>query len=123
VYLRSGTGYALTEFSASNGGYSVYGGKRYLPARADAWDGVIRNSAHSWTSSFTVERIQERWPEVGELSGIRVLSRDGHGAWGGRILSLELQGTEGSLTVSGRAFASVLRLRSAWWRKVQIPEL
>jgi len=118
-HLRYGSGYALTEFSAANGGHSVYGNKSYLPARADAWDGVIRNSAHSWTTSFTAARIQQRWPAVGELRSIVVRSRDGRGEWGGRIRSLELVGTKSSVTVSGQVFASAMGLRSTWWRPVK----
>jgi len=115
-HLRYRSGYALTEFSAGNGGYSVYGNMAYLPARADIWDGVVRNGGHSWTATLTRAKIQRRWPEVGELRAIRVLSRDGHGAWGGRTVSLELIGTKSRVTVPGQAFASAMGLRSRWWR-------
>jgi stage II sporulation protein D len=115
-YLRYRSDVALTEFSAANGGHSVFGNKPYLPARADAWDGIVRNSGHAWTKSFTAARIQQRWPSVGELRSIRVLSRDGRGEWGGRVLSLQLIGTKSSLSVPGQAFASAMGLRSTWWR-------
>lgn len=47
-----------------------------------------------------------------------MLSRDGHGDWGGRVTSLRLVGTDRdrSVTVSGDAFRTALGLKSTYIR-------
>ena len=42
------------------------------------------------------------------------LDRDGNGQWGGRVLSVRLAGTRGTVTVSGDALRFGLGLKSPW---------
>lgn len=107
---------ALTEFSASNGGYSTDGRKPYLPVRADEWDGAVENSAHEWTATLKTTTVAEKWPAAGEVTALQVTSRDGKGAWGGRVLRVSIVGATSTVTVSGRAFASAMNLKHIWWR-------
>lgn len=100
---------AFTEFTASNGGWTVAGDAPYLLAQEDAWD------HDTWGPvTFTDAEIEGHWPEIGDLESIEITSRDGHGAWGGRVLSVTLAGAAGSKTLTGSAFYGALGLQSSW---------
>ena len=117
---------AFTQFSSSNGGYSVSGGYPYLVAKPDPWDGAVANPMHTWTATLPVATLEARYPAVGTLLRLRVTSRDGNGQWGGRINTVVLEGTRNgsptSVTTTGdsiyfaRPFGSYADgLRSTWW--------
>jgi hypothetical protein len=46
-----------------------------------------------------------------------VLQRDGHGTWNGRVLSIRVKGSNGTVTVTGEGFRLDLSLRSSWFRQ------
>ena len=117
---------AFTQFSSSNGGFSVSGGYPYLVAKADPWDGAVANPMHTWTATLPVATLEARYPALGTLLRLRVTSRDGNGQWGGRINTVVLEGTKAgratSVTTTGdslyfaRPFGSYADgLRSTWW--------
>ena len=106
---------AFTEFGSSNGGWSADGGKPYLVAQADPYDGVIPNSANSWTNTIPVASIEATWPSIGSYRQLRIISRDGNGQWGGRVLQAALDGSAGSVTVTGATIRSAFGLRSEWF--------
>jgi len=106
---------AFTEFGSSNGGWSASGGKPYLVAQADPYDGVIPNGASSWTNSIPVASIEAKWPSIGSYRQLRIISRDGNGQWGGRVLQAAVDGSAGSVTVTGAMIRSALGLRSEWF--------
>ena len=82
----------FAEFSASNGGFSVDGGKPYLPAKRDRFEGTSRDY-YGWT--VTVNKIElEEFYEFEDLTVIQVSERDGNGPRGGRVTEL-LMTTEG----------------------------
>ena len=114
--LMYGGSPAFTQFSASNGGYMVAGGQPYLVTKADPYDGAIPNSANSWTKDIPLTTIERTWPSIGSFQRMRVLLRDTHGTWGGRILSLALDGSKGSVTMSGTSFQWALGMRSEWFK-------
>ena len=100
---------AFTEFTASNGGWTVAGDAEYLVAKHDPWD------HDTWGPvTFTDAEIEGHWPEVGDLESIEITSRDGNGAWGGRVLSITLTGAAGAETLTGSEFYGKLGLQSAW---------
>ncbi|EWT07529.1 alpha integrin [Intrasporangium chromatireducens Q5-1] len=107
---------AFTQFSASNGGYSVAGSLPYLVAKADPYDGRIPNTSNTWSTSIAISGIEQAYPAIGKFRAMRILSRDGRGDQGGRILQLALDGTSGSVQVTGPQFASRFGLRQAWFR-------
>lgn len=86
----------------------------YLPAQEDPYDGWSGNPVHSWSVKLTDGSLERAWPAVGDLRRITVVQRDGHGDWGGRVVSITLRGTGGRVSVSGDTFRSVLGLRSTW---------
>ncbi|MDF1602959.1 SpoIID/LytB domain-containing protein [Nocardioides sp. YIM 152315] len=105
---------AFTQFGSSSGGWTAAGSVPYLAAREDPYDGWAGNPVHDWTLVVTDTRLEQAWPEIGDLGRIEVTSRDGNGAWGGRVGSITLTGTGGQVTVSGDTFRSALGLRSTW---------
>jgi stage II sporulation protein D len=108
-----------TPSGAANGGWSAAGTKPYLVAQADPYDRVIPNGASSWTSSVPVASIEAKWPSIGSYRQLRVLSRDGNGEWGGRVLQAAVDGSAGSVTVTGATIRSALGLRSRMVRPHQ----
>jgi stage II sporulation protein D len=107
-------GPAFTQFGSSNGGWSAAGSVSYLAAREDPYDGWAGNPVHTWTVRLDDTALEQRWPQVGDLTSIAVTSRDGNGEWGGRVQSLTLTGTAGSVVVPGETLRSLLGLRSTW---------
>ena len=118
----------FAEFSASNGGWSTDGAKPYLIAQRDDWDGLVRSTVHSWTTSLPVAVLERRFPELGALQRLRVTARDGNGDGGGRVQTVILEGRSSSgaatsVTTTGTAIKQAFPwpggtadgLRSIWW--------
>ncbi len=114
VVVTYGGALAFTQFSASNGGWMADGGKPYLVAKADPYDGVVPNSANSWTDTLTASAVQAAYPGLGTLRSV-TLTRDGNGEWGGRITTIVLRGSSSTISTSGPTFASRLGLKHSWW--------
>ncbi|HSK27769.1 MAG TPA: SpoIID/LytB domain-containing protein [Jiangellales bacterium] len=106
---------AFTQFSSSNGGWTVAGNQPYQVAKADPYDGVVPSTASSWTATLTAAQVQSAYPAVGTLRRLRVTARDGNGPWGGRVRTVSVEGSSGSVQVGGEAFRLRFGLRSAWW--------
>ena len=106
---------AFTQFSASNGGWGAAGSQPYLVAKADRYDGAIPNGANSWTKAVTVATIEAKWPSIGSYRRLRIISRDGNGQWGGRVLQAAVEGSAGSVTVTGATIRFALGLKSEWF--------
>jgi stage II sporulation protein D len=106
---------AFTQFSASNGGWMSDGGHPYLVAKKDRFDPWSGNPYRSWTTKVTAGAIENAYPGVGNLTSISVTERDGHGLWNGRVVSMKLVGSGGTVTPSGDDFRSRLGLRSTWF--------
>ncbi len=106
---------ALTQFSASSGGWTSAGDKPYLPAKKDRYDRWDGNSVHSWVERISTASLESRYPELGRLQAVRVTSRDGNGQWGGRIRQLVLEGSRSTVALSGDDLRSAYGLRSSWF--------
>jgi stage II sporulation protein D len=113
----------LAQFSSSNGGWSTNGGEPYLTAHADPYDGAVKNSVHSWSATLPASSLERKYPSIGTLKSLKITERDGHGAWGGRVLDVTLVGTKASKTVSGVDVYSAYSwpshskgLRSSWFQ-------
>lgn len=100
---------AFTQFSASNGGYSLAGTQPYLAARPDPFD-----KYPTWTVGLSREQISTRYPAIGSFRSMSVV-RDGRGEYGGRVTTVVLRGSSGSVSVTGDAFRSAMGLRSTLW--------
>lgn len=112
--LTHGGAPAFTQFASSSGGWTSAGSVPYLAAIEDPYDDWAGNPVHDWTIRLADSGIERAWPKVGDLTGLTVTRRDGNGDWGGRVASLTITGTKGTVVVSGDTFRSVLGLRSTW---------
>ena len=108
--LRNSKGAVVrTEFSSSTGGWTAGG---TFPAVEDRGD--FASPYHDWTTSVSATTIGTAFG-VGELLEIKVLKRNGLGADGGRVTSVQVSGTTKAVTVSGSDVRSKLGLRSDWF--------
>jgi len=106
---------AFSQYSSSSGGWTAAGGKRYLPARADRWDGWRGNPHHSWRQSLGPRSLHRAYPSLGRLRAARVTDRDGAGSWGGRAERVVLRGSRSTVRVSGDDLRWALGLRSTYF--------
>jgi SpoIID/LytB domain protein len=118
----------FAEFSSSNGGWSTaHATFPYLSARRDDWD-RLASPHHAWTGQVSAAQIQRRYPSVGTLLRLRVITRDGNGEWGGRVKRVVLEGRDASgratsVEASGAGIfyanqwpGSSNGLRGSWWK-------
>ena len=73
------------------------GGKPYLVAKADPYDGVVTGTAnwgHAWTKDVSASAIQAAYPSIGSIERIVVTDRVGSGEWGGRVITARLEGSK-----------------------------
>lgn len=110
----------LAEFSSSTGGYSAAGNVPYQKAVPDDGDEVSPH--HEWRATMTAAEVEKKWPVIGRLVGARVTERNGYGEWGGRVSTLQLIGTESTISVSGGGWRSAFQwptrssgVRSTWF--------
>ncbi|MCU4185551.1 hypothetical protein K6U06_14375 [Acidiferrimicrobium sp. IK] len=110
---------AFTEFSSSTGGWTAGGA---FSAAVDDGDGVAQagNPNHDWSQTVPASSIEAAWPSIGTFESITVTARNGLGDLGGRVKSLVVSGTAGSVTVSGDSFAANLGLRSDWFAPTNV---
>ena len=118
LYCEAGTScgpagsIALTEYSASTGGYTAGGA---FPAVPDLGDSVATNPVHSWTVDVTVTTLESAFPSIGSFLGADVTKRNGLGPIGGRVEDLTVVGSAGSVDLTGDQFVADLGLRSNWF--------
>ncbi|WP_232679557.1 SpoIID/LytB domain-containing protein [Nocardioides sp. R-C-SC26] len=103
---------AFTQFSASNGGYTLGGTVSYLPAKEDPFDTAYRG----WRATVTGTAIAQALPAIGTFQRAEVIERDGNGAFGGRVVRIRIVGSKTSTVISGDSFRSWFGLRSTMFR-------
>ena len=106
---------AFTQFSASSGGYTNKGSQPYLKPVNDPWDNNSANKNHSWSQSVKKSTIQSKYPSIGTLKSVKVTKRNGHGAKGGRVVSLQIIGSKKTVTISGTDARWAFGLKSDWF--------
>lgn len=109
---------AFTQYSSSNGGYSVAGSRPYLVAQPDPYSGLAPGDpASRWRTQLSVATLAQHCPPAGSLASFEITGRDGRGPFGGRITAVQVNCTTGSRTITG---ASALRfgMRSNMWQPV-----
>ena len=105
---------ALTMFSSSSGGWTAASTLPF-PAVQDLGDATTANPHHRWQVVVAASTITKAWPSIGEFAGVTIATRSGHGEWGGRVLSLTVNGTSGSVSLTGDAFRRAVGMRSNWF--------
>jgi SpoIID/LytB domain protein len=113
--LRHDGAPALTQFSASSGGWTSDGGLSYLRAQRDPWDDWSGNDVHDWSTTVRVGSLEAAFPQLGRLQALRVTRRDGNGAWGGRVEQVVLEGSAGNVAMTGDDVRWRYGLRSSWF--------
>lgn len=106
---------AFTQFSASSGGQTSDGGQPYLVSKTDPYDAWSGNYVHDWTVKVNESTLEKRYPAIGDLTKIKVTSREGGGTWNGRVWNLTLIGTRGTKNITGSDLRSVYGLRSTYF--------
>ncbi|MCX6397102.1 MAG: SpoIID/LytB domain-containing protein [Propionibacteriales bacterium] len=102
---------AFTQFSSSNGGYTAKGGFPYLVGKEDPLDTAFRNR-DLFIGPNTAAKIQAKYPALGSLQRVRVLTRDTDH----RVLTVELDGAKtGTIVITGPALRSLIGLRSTYF--------
>jgi hypothetical protein len=104
---------ALTEYSASTGGETAPGsGPGGFAAVVDQGDGIcndqVCNPYHAYLATVPASAIEAAYPSIGTFQSLTVLQRNGLGPLGGRVLTLQLTGSAGTVTTSGSAFAAAV---------------
>jgi SpoIID/LytB domain protein len=118
VFEPGGSKVAFTQFSASNGGYSVDDPARsYLEAAEDPYSTGTApgDTASRWTATLAVTKVQEQCPSGGLLQSFEIVERDGKGPFGGRIKRLRVNCTTGSADITN-ASTLAFGMRHHMWR-------
>ena len=120
VMEMPGGAVAVTEYSASTGGYTSSAAEGSpFEAVPDLGDAVCVpgacNPNHSWSTQVSATAIEAQWPAIGTLASIAITGRNGNGDYGGRVTTMSLSGTAGTVQVTGPAFATDLGLNSDWF--------
>lgn len=115
--LRHSGGPAFTQFSASNGGWTVQGSESYQQAKRDPWDRWSGNPHRFWRHRIGAAALERAYPGIGDFRRllIRKRWRDGNGRWGGRVQRIRIIGADGAVTVAGTDFRYRFGLRSTWF--------
>jgi stage II sporulation protein D len=108
----------VSEYSASNGGWTASGGRSYLPAKRDPY--TSGDPFANWSVRVRVADVAARFG-FRRLDRVQVTQRDGAGAFGGRLLGATITGIDGvgkprSVAVSGSALRNALGVRSNYLR-------
>jgi stage II sporulation protein D len=80
---------------------------------------VIKSQA--WTKIISASSIGRVWPSVGIVRQLQITSRDGYGAWGGRVKTIKIIGSVGTASVSGTTFQRTFGMRSSLYTVVAPP--
>lgn len=111
---------ATTMYSASSGGWTAPAGNGhdYMPAHADPYDATPANTRHRWSAQLPVTSLESRYG-IHRVERVQILTRDGHGEWGGRVLTARVEGFDSAgRYVYANASGSGIMLARYWpsWR-------
>ncbi|WP_132992763.1 SpoIID/LytB domain-containing protein [Gordonia zhaorongruii] len=100
---------ALTEFSASSGGYTAGGD---FPAVVDEGDSIA--PAHNWKATVSRSSIASAFG-VGALKSFEVSEANGLGGGSGRALKVKVVGSARTVEATGDEARTKLQLKSDWF--------
>ena len=120
MVIRSKNGNVVrTEFSSSNGGRTAGG---VFPVNLDGGDLAAEpmNSLLVWTRVLSAAEIVAKYPQIGTLTSV-VTTHDGLGGdWNGYAVSVAINGTTGSKTLTGWDFKSAFDLPAPWYETTPV---
>lgn len=94
LYLTYHGAAICAQFSASDGGWTVDGGLPYLVAQADPYDDSASGDPYAGYRQTVRSSDLAAYFGLDRVTGIAILSRDGNGAWGGRVVAARVSGTD-----------------------------
>ena len=110
---------AFTQFSSSNGGWTVAGSKPYLTAAEDPFSAPAGKAAGdtvaSWSTTVPASAFDAGCTPGGRVTSMVITARDGRGADGGRVTKATLVCTTGAVSVTGTKLRQLGGLRSDWF--------
>jgi stage II sporulation protein D len=126
--IRSyGGAVAFTQFSSSNGGWTVAGSKPYLFAKEDPFSAPGRtapgDSVANWSTTVPASNFNAGCAAGGQATAIVIKARDGRGDYGGRVKSADLVCTNGTVTITGTKLRQLGGLRSDYTSIVSAVQL
>jgi SpoIID/LytB domain protein len=110
----------FAQFSASNGGATVSGGEPYLPAKVDPYDTTRSGDPYlDQTHSASVAAL-DNYYGLRRVTSIEITARDGLGAWGGRVVSADVNGVSvdgatARVQTTGESLAAALGLSTTFF--------
>lgn len=107
---------ATTMYSSSTGGWTIPAGAGhpYLVAQEDPYDDTPSNARHRWNAQLPATALESRY-DIHDVTRVQVTQRDGHGLWGGRILTARVEGyTAGGQYTYANATGLGLYLARPW---------
>jgi SpoIID/LytB domain protein len=106
----------LAQYSASNGGGTVYGGRPYLPGKADPFDSAVSGDPYLHQSRTVSVSTLAGYFGLKKVTGVRITKRDGYGPWHGRVVSAVLTGkTQSGATTHKTVSGSELGAATGVW--------
>lgn len=110
----------VAAYSSSSGGYTArlediwspntFSYYPYAERVPSPWD--AQGNHYNWTKSVPVSVIESSYPQIGSFKGLQVVSRNGYGDWGGRVLRIKIIGSQNTIEVSGWDLRTTLGLKS-----------
>jgi peptidoglycan hydrolase-like amidase len=108
----------FSQFSASNGGWTVDGGQPYLVAKADPYDTSASGDPYANYSQHVANSSIARYYGLSKVTKMEITKRDGHGTGGGRVTAAKVWGYRSgkavSVTTTGFDLASALGAGTTW---------
>ncbi len=101
---------ARTEFHSTSGGHTAGGD---FPAVEDLGDSI--SPLHTWSVTLPTASVEASFG-LGQLDRIEILTTDGNGADGGRVLTARLHFDNGVADRTGDQIRTLFGLRSNWFR-------
>jgi SpoIID/LytB domain protein len=102
----------FAQFSASNGGWTVDGGQPYLVAEQDPYDTAPTDPYIDAKKTITVASLASAFG-LAKITSLTI-SRDGHGTFGGRVLSVVAHNGTTAKTQDGSFLQGALGLGTTW---------
>lgn len=123
--LQYGGKTAFTQYSASDGGWTVEGSQPYLVARADPYDNTPGNPWFAWTREVSVTGIASYFG-LAKVTQVVITERDGHGDWGGRVTAAFIVGVDGAgaskrISTTGFSLQAAMGLPHNWFTLSSTP--
>ncbi|HEY3736375.1 MAG TPA: SpoIID/LytB domain-containing protein [Jatrophihabitans sp.] len=111
---------AFTQYSASNGGWTVDGGQPYLVSKQDPYDNAASGDPYlNWTRTVAAKTVASSFG-MKSVTSIEITGRDGNGDFGGRVTSGYVNGLSSSgatvrVQATGYGLQSALGLPENWF--------